>query len=90
MGESAYGLMQTVSTWRFSSLSVAYNLSSSFASHFGARALSVALQGTNLGLFTNYKGKDPNVNAFATGNSTLDTGVLPQPRAWSLAVHATY
>lgn len=89
-GESQYGLMQTVSTWRFTSLSVAYNLSSSFSSHFGARALSVALQGTNLGLFTNYKGKDPNVNAFATGNSTQDTGVLPQPRAWSVAVHATY
>ena len=90
IGESTYGLMQTVSTWRITSLSVAYNLSSSFASHFGARALSVALQGTNLGLFTNYKGKDPNVNAFATGNSTVDTGVLPQPRTWALAVHATY
>ena len=90
MNETAYGLMQTVSTWRISSVSLAYNLSSSFASHFGARSLSIALQGTNLGLFTNYKGKDPNVNAYATGNSTLDTGVLPQPRAWSLAVHVTY
>lgn len=90
LGETAYGVMQTVSTWRFSSLSAAYNLPTNFASHFGARALSVALEGTNLGLFTNYKGKDPNVNAYATGNSTLDTGVLPQPRTWSLAVHATY
>jgi hypothetical protein len=90
MGETEYGLMQTVSSLRFSSLSVAYNLSPSAASRFGARALSVALQGTNLGLFTNYKGKDPNVNAYATGNSTLDTGVLPIPRSWSLAVHATY
>jgi TonB-linked SusC/RagA family outer membrane protein len=90
MNETQYGLMQTVSTWRIMSLAVAYNLSPEFAARFGARALSVALEGTNLGLFTNYKGKDPNVNAFATGNSTLDTGVLPLPRAWSLAVHATY
>ena len=90
MDETTYGLMQTVSSLRFNSFSLAYNFSPNAAAHIGARSLSIALQGTNLGLFTNYKGKDPNVNAFSTGNNTLDTGVLPQPRAWSLAVHATY
>jgi len=90
MDETQYGLMQTVSSLRFNSFSLAYNFSTNAAAHIGARSLSIALQGTNLGLFTNYKGKDPNVNAYSTGNNTIDTGVLPQPRAWSLAVHATY
>jgi TonB-dependent SusC/RagA subfamily outer membrane receptor len=90
MGETAYGLMQTVNTLRIGSFSLAYNFSTNAAARLGARALSVALQGTNIGLFTNYKGKDPNVNAYSSGNNTLDNGVLPQPRAWSLAVHATY
>jgi hypothetical protein len=48
--------------------------------------LSVALQGENLALHSNYRGKDPNVSAIATGNFTADTGQLPMPRVWSLNV----
>ncbi|MBX6330970.1 MAG: TonB-dependent receptor, partial [Gemmatimonadaceae bacterium] len=81
---------QTVSTWRLNSLSVAYNVPTRVAQRLGAQALSVALQGTNLWLHTNYRGMDPNVNAFATGNSIADTGILPQPRTWSIRVRASY
>jgi hypothetical protein len=90
MNRTSYGLMQTVSTLRLNSIAVAYNASPSLAERFGAKALSIAVQGTNMGLWTNYAGKDPNVNAFATGNAVADTGVLPIPRSWLLAVHATY
>jgi len=90
MNESDYGLLQTVNTLRLNSVSLAYNASPSLAGRFGAKALSIALQGTNMGLWTNYAGKDPNVNAFATGNAVMDTGVLPIPRLWLLTVHATY
>jgi len=83
---TAFSEVQTVSTLRFQTLSVNYELPLSIARRFRASAMGVALQGSNLGLHTNYKGKDPNVNAFATGNQTLDTGVLPQPRTWSLQV----
>ncbi len=58
----------------------------SAASLFRSRAMRLALQGRNLGLKSNYSGKDPNVNSFATGNATNDSGVLPQPRVWSLRV----
>jgi TonB-linked SusC/RagA family outer membrane protein len=88
--ETSYGVTQTVNTLRFNSFALAYNFSANAASMLGARALSIALEGTNLALHTNYRGKDPNVNAFATGNGTLDTGVLPIPRTWSLALHANY
>jgi TonB-linked SusC/RagA family outer membrane protein len=85
-----YGVIQTVHTLRFNSLSVAYALPSTAAERLGARALTVALQGTNLGLFTNYSGKDPNVNAYPIGNGVLDTGQLPAPRTWQLRVSAQY
>ncbi|HEX6535715.1 MAG TPA: TonB-dependent receptor plug domain-containing protein [Gemmatimonadaceae bacterium] len=90
MNETSYGLLQTVNTLRLRSISVAFNAPPSLARRFGTKALSVALQGTNVGLWTNYAGKDPNVNAFATGNSVADTGVLPMPQSWQISVHATY
>jgi TonB-linked SusC/RagA family outer membrane protein len=87
---TAYGVIQTVSTLRFNSLSVAFHVPSALAQHFGARNMSIALQGTNLGLHTNYRGKDPNVNANSTGNGILDSGQLPQPRSWQLRVSLGY
>jgi TonB-dependent SusC/RagA subfamily outer membrane receptor len=83
---SAFGRIQTVNTLRWTSVSINYILAPRIAKIFRASSMSVALQGSNLGLHTNYRGKDPNVNAFATGNSIEDSGQLPQPRTWSLRV----
>src|SRR5581483_6693616 len=85
-----YGIIQTVNLLRFNSLSVADNAPPRVARRFGASALSVAVQGTNLGLHTNYRGKDPDVTAVATGNEVVDTGILPQPRTWRLALTARF
>jgi hypothetical protein len=90
MSETSYGLLQTVNTLRLNSISVAFNAPPSLARRLGTQAFSLALQGTNVGLWTNYAGKDPNVNAFSTGNAVMDTGVLPMPRSWQLSVRATY
>ncbi|HEY9514037.1 MAG TPA: SusC/RagA family TonB-linked outer membrane protein [Gemmatimonadaceae bacterium] len=87
---TGYSWIQTVSTLRFNSLSVTYNVPKFMAQRVGARAVSVSLQGTNLGLRTNYRGIDPNVNAYSTGNAVTDTGVLPQPRSWQIRLNATY
>jgi TonB-linked SusC/RagA family outer membrane protein len=88
--QTGYSWTQTISTLRFNSLAVTYHASPSLAQRVGARALSLSLQGTNLGLRTNYRGIDPNVNAYATGNGITDTGVLPQPRSWQLRISANY
>jgi hypothetical protein len=82
--------IQTVSTLRFNSLSVAYHATPAIAQRFRARALSIALQGTNLGLHTDSRGKDPNVNRFSYENNVADAGVLPQPRTWQVRVSAQY
>jgi hypothetical protein len=84
--QTAIGLAQTVNTLRWQSLSVSYLVPPSISRRLRVPFLSLALQGSNLGLHTNYRGKDPNVNAFASGNYTQDTGQLPQPRLWSLSV----
>ncbi|MBX6330632.1 MAG: TonB-dependent receptor [Gemmatimonadaceae bacterium] len=87
---TSYGAIQTVNTFRFNSLAVAFNASPSLARRFGARSLSIAVQGTNLGLWTNYRGKDPNVSTITKGNGVLDRGALPTPRTWQLRVSAGY
>jgi hypothetical protein len=53
---------------------------------FHANMMQVALQGSNLGLHSSYRGMDPNVNAYSSGNLSADSGQLPQPRTWSLRV----
>jgi TonB-linked SusC/RagA family outer membrane protein len=81
---------QTVSTIRFSSLSVAVNLPQTFAQRLGARSMAVAFQGTNLALFSNYRGLDPGVNSFGTGNQVADAGTVPLPRSFQVRISATY
>lgn len=88
--DTEYNWIQTVSTLRFNSLAVTYNVPIPIAQRFRARALSLSLQGVNLGIRTNYRGLDPHVNAHATGNNVTDTGVLPRPRTWQLRLNATY
>jgi hypothetical protein len=81
-----YGMIQTVNTLRFNDLSINYNVPRSVAQRFNVPSISVALQGSNLGLRTNYRGKDPNVNAINIGDATQDTGQLPTPRSWRLQI----
>ena len=86
---SVIGLVQTVNTFRFQSLSINYVLPKRVASWARVPRMTVALQGNNLGLHTNYRGKDPDVNAFSTvsaGDQTEDSGQIPEPRTWLLRV----
>jgi hypothetical protein len=80
------GAMQRINTLRFNELSVAWQAPPTIGRRFGVNNLSVALQGRNLGLKTNYVGKDPDVNGFVTGNALVDSGQLPQPREWRLSI----
>jgi TonB-linked SusC/RagA family outer membrane protein len=79
-----YGVIETVHTLRFNTLSVNYVIPSRMSQRIGVPLMTVALQGSNLGLKTNYRGKDPNVNMLSTGNEVADGGQLPQPRSWQL------
>lgn len=80
------GLMQTVSSLQFSGLSIGYTVPRFLTrAMLPERTFRLSLQGTNLGVWTNYRGKDPNVNG-AMSEFTKDTGVLPRPRVWQFTV----
>ncbi|HZS62421.1 MAG TPA: TonB-dependent receptor plug domain-containing protein [Gemmatimonadaceae bacterium] len=83
-GQSAYGEIQTVNVLRWNTASVAYNVPERFVRWFRATSMSIALQASNLALWTSYRGKDPAVNVFGNGNLTADTGQLPLPRMYSV------
>ena len=83
------GAIQTVNTLRFSNLSIAYTMPSALSQLFRVPRMEVALQGSNLGLHSNYRGKDPDVNLFSTvssGDQSQDVGQIPEPRTWWLRV----
>ena len=84
------GVTQTVNTFRFNDLSINYQVPQVLSSLLHVPRATLALQGSNLALRTNYHGKDPAVNAFSTvsaGDETLDLGQLPEPRTWWLKVN---
>jgi len=76
-----------VSSVRLNELSVTYNVPLKFAQRLlHVRSLGISAAGRNLGLWTNYIGKDPNISA-GSGNGEMwyDDGTgVPQPRDVSL------
>lgn len=89
ISQTPFGVIQTVNALRFNALSISTPVSPRFARLIGVSSMSIAVQGENLGLRTNYHGLDPSLNGFATGEGVADTGVQPLPRTWRLAINVT-
>jgi hypothetical protein len=82
--ESDIGFAQTVSVLRFNALSVRYSVPSVISRRIvGGRAISVAIQGQNLGMKSNYRGKDPSVSS-SMSEILRDNGTIPRGRTWEL------
>ncbi len=81
-----YGFIQKVNSLRFNFISIGYNVPRAYLKRFPMSSVSLSLQGSNLGLWTNYRGKDPDVNGNLIGDVTQDSGQLPMPRTWSLQI----
>lgn len=84
-----YGLIQTVNSLRFTSMSIGYTVPRHISSRFNLPGIQLSVQGSNLGLWSNYRGKDPDVNSVTVGDVTLDDGQLPQPRMWRFQVRVS-
>lgn len=73
---------------RWNSASITYHLPAHLLSRINARSLSVALQGRDLGVWTNFAGRDPGVGgAFGAGNEVAqyNNQATPLPRFFTLA-----
>lgn len=74
-----------VSDLRWNSASITYRVDSRLLSILRARSLSIALQASNLALWTNYSGRDPGVNSAIYSEVSEDDGSLPpRPRTFVL------
>jgi TonB-dependent SusC/RagA subfamily outer membrane receptor len=81
---STIGFVQTVSVLRLNELSVSYDVPAQLTRRaLNAHTMRISLQGTNLGVWSNYRGNDPNVNG-RLADYTVDSSVLPTPRTWML------
>jgi hypothetical protein len=83
--------MQSLSEVRLQSASVTMNVPQHLVRKFRARTLQVSLQGSNLGLWTQYRGRDPGVNSTPIGERITDNGSsIAEPRGYSLQIRLGY
>lgn len=74
--------LDNISNLRWNSASISYSFAPRRISFLDTRSMSVSLQGTNLGLWTKFVGRDPWVNtAISTASEviTVDQGFTPPP-----------
>jgi hypothetical protein len=91
LGKTPYGYIETVNTLRFNTLSVTVLLPQRVNKVLRASQTSLSLIGSNVGMWSSYRGSDPSVNTTgAAGNRLADEGALPQPRTWGLRARINF
>jgi hypothetical protein len=87
----ATGRTESVSWLRLSEVTLSYTVPGRWAARFHASSATVALLGSNLALWTRYRGIDPMVNSTFSGDQLSDGGtVIPQPRSWTIRLNLGY
>ncbi len=88
---SDYGFYEKVDFFRFNSLGVGYTIPGEYTKRLRMSSATVSLLATNLGIWTNYNGRDPDVNtASAGGNEYFNGSAFPQPRTWTLRFNLAF
>ncbi len=77
---------KSISDLKWNSASVTYYVPKGLLDRLKLRALSVGLKGSNLGLWTNYAGRDPSVNSAILRSEVAqeDGNEIPRPRLFVL------
>lgn len=82
---------ERIKVWRLQDLSFNFVAPASVAKMVRASSASLTLSGTNLHLWTNFHGIDPNVNTKpVNGNQNVAGTAFPTPRTYGFRVHLTY
>ncbi len=82
---SGNAFMKSVSSLRWQNLSISTRVPQRFSRLLKSGNMVVALQGSNLRLWSSYSGKDPNVRQQGT-EEIVDNGQLPPSRMWVLRI----
>jgi TonB-dependent SusC/RagA subfamily outer membrane receptor len=83
--------MQTISVLRLTAVSTNFILPAWMTARLKASAASLNIQGFNLGLWTQYQGRDPGVNSSPVGETLQDNGItIPPPRKYSISLRLSY
>ena len=86
-----YGFFENVDFLRFTELSMSYTAPVGFAQQLRVRSATFSLLASNLGIWTNYNGRDPDVNTrSAAGNEYFNGAAFPQPRSWAFRVNLNF
>ena len=82
---------QELSVLRFSSMAVSFEVPPQLLRKLGARSAQLQFSGSNLGLWSRYRGQDPGVNSTPIGERTTDNGIsIGQPRSYMLQLRVGY
>lgn len=78
---------RSISDLRWNSASVSYHIPQRMLQAMKVRSLSVSVRGSNLGLWTNYSGRDPGVNSdILISEISRERGnEIPRPRIFNLS-----
>lgn len=83
--------LQTVTELRLQSASISMNVPSHIVRRLGVQSLHIALQGSNLGLWSKYRGRDPGVNSTPIGERLTDaSNAIGLPRNYSIQFRVRY
>jgi TonB-linked SusC/RagA family outer membrane protein len=90
-GNTLYGFVERTNILRLNTLGATFFLPDRVARLLRSRSTSIGVLGTNLALWTNYSGTDPETNTMsASGNRLIDGGQIPQPRTWTLRLNLNF
>jgi TonB-dependent SusC/RagA subfamily outer membrane receptor len=83
--------METIKVWRLQDMSISFVVPPSFSRMMRAQSMMLTFSGTNLHVWSNYHGIDPNINTMpVTGNETVAGAAFPTPRTYGFRVQLTY
>jgi TonB-dependent SusC/RagA subfamily outer membrane receptor len=83
--------LQTVTELRLQSASLSVNVPPTLLRRIRAKSMQVSFQGSNLGLWTTYRGRDPGLNSTPIGERLTDSGnAIGFPRNYSLQFRVRY
>jgi hypothetical protein len=89
-GFNSSPFLERVSSLRFSELSITMIAPRALLRVTRANNATLSIMGRNLGLWSRYRGADPEVNTVVDGNQMIDDGGIPQTRDWSFRVNLSY